>query len=166
MAPHQRSREFKLLASATLVMAAVLLPGCNAATERAAPVAVSPTPAGVGGAAAPRSGSFAGVLTYTRPCASEEGAPSIAGVIDGTRLMLRAARGVRLTAALDAEGRFAVEGVLRQHQLGTKLQIYTGRIADGVVTIEARFVVPGRPQTECVATGRMPVGNVLAPTAR
>ena len=138
-----------------LLVGATLLAGCNAASNDARP-ATGAAPVTRGAATA---GTFSGTLTYTRPCPSEEGSPIFAGRIEQERIFIRAARGLRTAAPLDAEGRFAAEGVLRAHALGTKMQSYTGRVADGVVAVEARFVVPGYLQTECVATGRFPVNS-------
>lgn len=142
-------------AGGIVLSGAMLLAGCNAASNDARPATgAAPVEPGT-----PPAGTFGGTLTYTRPCASEEGAPPFAFRIEQDRILIRAARGVRISAPLDAEGRFTGEGVLRAHQLGTKMQFYRGRVADGVVAVEARFVVPGYLQTECVATGRFPVSS-------
>jgi hypothetical protein len=138
-----------------LLGGATLLAGCTAASNDARPA----TGAAPVTRAAATAGTFSGTLTFTRHCPNEGGSPIFAGRVEQERIFIRAARGLRTNAPLDAEGRFAAEGVLRAHELGTKMQSYTGRVADGVVAVEARFVVPGYPQTECVATGRFPVNS-------
>lgn len=138
-----------------LVGAALLLAGCSAASNEGS----SQIRAAQREAATPQAGAFGGALTYTRPCSSDAGEPPFAGRIEQNRIVIRAARGLRINVELDADGRFAVEGVLRSHTLGTKMQSYVGRVAEGFVLVDARFVVPGYPQTECVATGRFRIAS-------
>jgi hypothetical protein len=108
-------------------------------------------------------GTFGGQLAFTRPCRTPDGAPFVQGRVfaeGGRRVIgLRAARGLRLRLPLDAQGRFFGQGELRPDPLGTKMQIFEGRLAEGVVAIQARFIVPGHPGTECIAEARLPVAG-------
>lgn len=157
MPRYHRAGALQLIAGVALLAPVTLLPGCNTTTGGVTPATATPMAGAPSTGPASRGGRFAGVLAFTQPRPREAGDPPFGGAIEGDRILIRAARGERLAAPLDAQGHFSAEGVLRQHQLGTKMQFYTGRVADGVVTVQARFVVPGYPRTECVATGRIPI---------
>lgn len=115
-----------------------------------------------GGAAAqaPASGEFQGELTWLRPCPSEQRSgtlPAIAGIVEGGFVRMTLPRRHRVRVPLAPDGTFRAEAELRPDDLGTKMQTHRGRVANGQVTIEAEFVVPGHGNTLCVARGVFPL---------
>lgn len=99
---------------------------------------------------------FDGRLEYVGHCDSESPPPFI-GAIKAGRIVGRTGRGKAFDWPVAADGSFGGEMELRPHKLGMKIQRYSGRVADGFVTVEAYYGVPGHPPTECRAKARLPL---------
>lgn len=108
---------------------------------------------------------FDGRLQYASPCPSDGGDPPFAGTVTRERISGRAARGKTFDWPLKPDGSFAGAMELRPHQLGTKMQIYEGKVENGRVTVKAVFIVPGHPRTSCEAAATLPLQPAKPPAS-
>ena len=96
------------------------------------------------------SGKFSGSLT-PRNCDSNL-LVKYNGTIAKNKITLKGARRMVMSGRVKRNGIFSIQGKLRNHKLGVKLQFWSGKLVKRKLHLKLVTGVPGYPATYCTST--------------